>query len=81
MCLSLKVVGLVPISSRHNEVEGSEDTEDAEAEVGGLAEVKYCNFLFQVNFKNNNKNKNNKNNNTCMLIAELRTRAWAEPHS
>ena len=54
----------------------AEDTEDAEAEVGGLAEVKSCNFLFQVNFKNddddddnnnnNNKNKNknkNKNNN------------------
>ena len=44
---------------------------DAEAEVGGLAEVKSCNFLFQVNFKNddddddnnNNNNNNNKNKN------------------
>ena len=72
MCLYFKVVGLVLISSSHSGVEGSEDTEDAETEVGSLAEVKYCNFLFQVNFKNNN-------NSGAPRARE--TRAWAEPHS
>ena len=72
MCLYFKVVGLVLISSSDNGVEGSEHTEDAETELGGLAEVKYCNFLFQVNFKNNN-------NSGAPRAREAR--AWEKPHS
>ena len=45
------------------ESKDAEDTEDAEAEVGGLEEVKSCNFLFQVKFNNDNDNNNNNNNN------------------